>query len=420
MENVKLLTDSFRNELNNILTYWEQHTVDLEEGGFYGRLTEDDRVVTGAIKGAVLNARILYSFSAAYRLTGNARYRKLAERSLRYIKEYFMDPLFGGVYWSVSHNGQAVDTKKQIYAIAFTVYGLAEYARATGDTACLEWAKGLYVDIEKYSFDAAKGGYLEALTREWQEIADQRLSDKDANEKKTMNTHLHILEAYTNLYRVWPDETLGRKIRGLIDVFINHIIDPNTFHLVLFFNEDWERKSDIISYGHDIEASWLLAESAEVLGDQTLLRSVRAVAVKIALASMEGLLADGSMIYEFDLPADRRIKERHWWVQAEAMVGFLHAAQLTGELGESGELGEHELTGGTPLVEGAHFFQHFQALWDFTRQHIIDRQHGEWFWGINGDGSLMKGQDKAGFWKCPYHNSRACIEIINRLKNQHS
>lgn len=394
MENVKLLTDSFRNELNNILTYWEQHTVDLEEGGFYGRLTEDDRVVTGAIKGAVLNARILYSFSAAYRLTGNARYRKLAERSLRYIKEYFMDPLFGGVYWSVSHNGQAVDTKKQIYAIAFTVYGLAEYARATGDTACLEWAKGLYVDIEKYSFDAAKGGYLEALTREWQEIADQRLSDKDANEKKTMNTHLHILEAYTNLYRVWRDPVLAERIRGLIHVFRAHIVDDRTGHLRLFFDEHWGLRSNIISYGHDIEASWLLVEAAEVLEDAGLIRQVKELAVRIVLASTGGLNPDGSMSYEYDRDKEHMAAERHWWVQAEAMVGFLHAAQLTGE---------------------SHFYRKFKAVWEYTKQYIIDREKGEWFWGRRADGTVMDEPGKVGFWKCPYHNSRACIEVIRRL-----
>jgi mannobiose 2-epimerase len=289
-----------------------------------------------------------------------------------------------------------MDTKKQVYALAFTIYGLSEYSRATGDAVSLEWAKGLYQDIEKHSYDLRKGGYLEALTREWNEIADLRLSDKDANEKKTMNTHLHVLEAYTNLYRIWPDKELAGKIRELIGVFIRPIIDPKTGHLVLFFTEDWERRSDIISYGHDIEASWLLAEAAEVLEDPPLLQRVQDLSVKIALASTGGLRPDGSMIYEFDRTQNHRIEERHWWVQAEAMVGFLHAWKLTGE---------------------SHFYKKFRALWDFTREQIIDRLHGEWFWGVKGDGSLMKGEDKAGFWKCPYHNSRACIEIIRRLED---
>ena len=382
--------------MRHILDYWQQFTIDKVHGGFYGRLTNDNQVVESAVKGAVLNARILWSFSTAYLLEEDPGYLRMAERSLAYIRQHFIDHELGGVYWSVTAGGAPADTKKQMYAIAFTIYGLAEYYQAKADEEVLELAKKLYRDLEDHSYDRIRGGYMEALTRDWQPIADLRLSDKDANEKKTMNTHLHILEAYTNLYRVWPDEALAGKIRDLVDNFTGHIIDLRTHHLNLFFDEDWTLRSDIISYGHDIEASWLLLEAAEVLGDQALIREMKDLAVKIAIASTGGLNPDGSLSYEFSREDNHMIAERHWWVQAEAIVGFLNAWQLTGEM---------------------HFYWKFQAAWAYTKKYIIDDRKGEWFWGRTADGAIMEGEDKVGFWKCPYHNSRACIEVIRRLED---
>ena len=395
MENYKVLLPEFEKELNNILSWWGTFTPDREEGGFYGELNNDNEVIAGAVKGAVLNARILWSFSAAYNLTQDPGYLDPASRACMYIRDHFIDKDFGGVYWSVDAKGAPIDLKKQIYAIAFTIYGLTEYHRARPDKKVLELAKKLYEDIEGHSYDPLKGGYLEAFTREWAPVEDLRLSAKDANEKKTMNTHLHILEAYTNLYRVWQDEGLNKKIRLLLQVFEEHIVDPATHHLILFFDEDWTVRSAIDSYGHDIEASWLLVEAAEILEDEPLLHRTREMALKIAAASAEGLNADGSMSYELDRAQGHLIAERHWWVQAEAMVGFFNAGQMTGE---------------------EHYYRKFRAVWEYTRSSIIDRDKGEWFWGRHADGSLMAGQDKAGFWKCPYHNSRACIEIIRRLR----
>jgi mannobiose 2-epimerase len=402
LENSASLQVEFHEELRRILNYWARFSPDDEHGGFYGRLTDDNVVVPGAVKGGVLNARILWSFSAGYNLgrelgyghEESAIWLSLAGRALTYIMEHFVDKEFGGVYWSVDADGAPVDTKKQIYAIAFTIYGLTEYYRAQPIGEALDLAIRLYQDIETYSYDAERGGYLEALTRDWQPITDLRLSEKDANEKKTMNTHLHILEAYTNLYLVWPNPQLAEKIRGLIHVFSEHILDAATGHLRLFFDEDWSNRSNIISYGHDIEASWLLEEAAEVLDDAALTRRVKELALQIARAAVSGLDPDGSMWYEYDRDKDHRVNERHWWVQAEAMVGLLNAAQISGE---------------------AVFYHQFVQVWDYTKRHIIDHAKGEWFWGRNADGSLMEGQDKVGFWKCPYHNSRACIQLIRRL-----
>ncbi len=386
---------SFEKELESIFDFWITFTSDEKNGGFYGKIDHDNKVYPEAPKGSVLNARILWSFSAAYNLTQNPTYLKLAKQSFAYIDAFFIDKIYSGVYWTVDFQGKPLDTKKQIYALSFTIYGLAEYYKACQDGRALELAKQLFIAIEKYSFDPERGGYLEAFAQNWDELPDLRLSAKDANEKKTMNTHLHILEAYTNLYRIWPDELLEKQIRRLIHNFLEYMIDPKTHRLILFLDENWQPKSDTVSYGHDIEASWLLLEAAEVLNDEMLLLQVKKECVAMARAAASGLDADGSMYYEYEPQHQHLSKDRHWWVQAEAMVGFLNAWQLTGE---------------------QHFFDQFESVWKYIQKHIIDTENGEWVWGIRDDQTLMPGEDKAGLWKCPYHNSRALIEVIHRLK----
>ena len=215
----------------NILPFWMNKMTDRERGGFYGRISGEDVLMPDEPKGAILNARILWTFSAAYRLLKKPEYLAAATRAKRYLLDFFYDKQFGGIYWSVDCEGNPLDTKKQIYALGFAIYGLSEYARATGDEEALEYAIRLFEVIEKYSFDAEKNGYVEALTRDWQPIADMRLSDKDENEKKTMNTHLHILEPYANLYRVWKDGRLKTQLKNLIELFVTKILDTQTYHL---------------------------------------------------------------------------------------------------------------------------------------------------------------------------------------------
>ena len=245
------------------------------------------------------------------------------------------------------------------------------------------------------SFDRDKTGYLEAFTENWQPISDLRLSAKDANEKKTMNTHLHVLEAYANLYRVWPDETLRGQVVTLLHNFLDHFIDAETGHLNLFFDEDWNKRSTLISYGHDIEAAWLLLDSAEAINDVELIDQLKSLAVKITDSTLEGLDTDGGLWYEYE-PADNQlVKEKHWWVQAEAMIGFFNTWQITGD---------------------EKYLDLSISNWDFVKDKILDKNNGEWFWGINAYGRVMRSEDKAGLWKCPYHNSRACMEIIKRIE----
>ena len=394
-QQINRLRNEMRSELeNNILPFWMNKMEDNEQGGFYGEITGNDELRPEASKGAILNARILWTFSAAYRLLKKPEYLKTATRAKRYLIDRFYDPEYGGIYWELDYKGNPLDTKKQIYAIGFAIYGLSEYARATGDAEALEYAQRLFEVIEQHSFDPVQNGYLEALTRDWQPIEDMRLSDKDENEKKTMNTHLHILEPYTNLYRVWKDERLERQLRNLIDVFITRILDPQTGHLNLFFEEDWTNKYRIYSYGHDIEASWLIHEAALVLGDETVLKRIEPLIVRIAQAADEGLNPDGSMIYENFLDKQKIDRELHWWVQAENVVGHINLYQHFGD-------------------ESA--LDIAARCWEFIKAKLIDHEQGEWHWSILPDGTVNRKDDKAGFWKCPYHNGRMCMEVIERF-----
>ena len=388
----EILKQEMQKELTTrILPYWMERMVDQENGGFYGRITGQEELIPRADKGAILNARILWTYSAAYRLLGREEYKEMANRAKRYLIDHFYDSEFGGVYWSLNYRGEPLDTKKQIYAIGFAIYGLSEFHRATGDPEALMYAVRLFNDIESHSFAVLKNGYCEALTREWNEIADMRLSEKDANERKTMNTHLHILEPYTNLYRVWKDARLERQLYNLIGLFTEKILDKDTSHLQLFFDNDWQSKYPVVSYGHDIEASWLLHEAARVLGDAGLIAEIEPVVKKIAAAASEGLTSDGGMIYEKNLTTGHIDGDYHWWVQAETVVGYYNLFRYFGDCGA---------------------LQHSIDCWEFIKRHLTDDVHGEWFWSLRADGSLNRDDDKAGFWKCPYHNGRMCIELL--------
>ena len=390
---LKKLKNELNDELGHILNYWMKNTPDNEYGGFLGRIDAEDHVVPGSPKGSVLNARILWSFSAAYNLNKNPEYLKYAERAYQYITSHFIDKEFGGVYWTVDYKGNPLDTKKQVYANAFAIYALSEYYRASGNEDAKTAAISLYNLLDEHSYDAVRTGYLEAFTREWSPINDLRLSAKDANEKKTMNTHLHVLEGYANLYRIWPDNGLKAQIITLLHNFIDHFINPETYHLNLFFDEDWNSRSALVSYGHDIEAAWLLQEAAEIIKHEPLIERLKDISIKIAKTTLSGLDTDGGLWYEYE-PADNHlVKEKHWWVQAEAIVGFYNTWQITGD---------------------EKFLDQAEKTWEFVKNNIIDKQNGEWFWGIDENGNPMPNEDKAGIWKCPYHNSRACVEIVKR------
>ncbi|MCR5643338.1 MAG: AGE family epimerase/isomerase [Prevotella sp.] len=407
----------------NILPFWMEKMVDHDHGGFYGRIDGHGQLHPESEKGAILNARILWSFSAAYRVLHQPEYLEMATRAKDYFLQHFVDEVYGGVYWSLDFKGQPLDTKKQFYAIGFAIYGLSEYVRATGDREALDYALHLYECIEEHALDSVFNGYIEACTRDWGEIADMRLSELDANYPKSQNTHLHIIEPYANLYRcikelqagtscnylpaigsvlpvdiTVPDELMMRiegSLRNLINIFIDHILNPETHHLDLFFEKDWTRGAgQIESYGHDIECSWLMHEAALVLGDPNVLKKVETVVREVAKASEKGLRPDGSMIHEANLTTNHVDDDLHWWVQAENVVGWYNIYQHFGD--------EQAL-------------EHALQCWDYIKNHLIDWEKGEWYWSRHSDGTLNLDDDKAGFWKCPYHNSRMCLELIERI-----
>lgn len=378
----------------NILRFWLENMIDHENGGFYGRIDGQGKLHPEADKGAILNARILWSFSAAYRVLGNPEYLEAATRAKEYFLQHFIDEEYGGVYWSLDYKGRPIDTKKQFYAIGFAVYGMSEYSRATGDREALDCAIQLYHCIEDHALDEEHNGYIEACTREWGEIADMRLSEFDANYPKSQNTHLHIIEPYANLYRIWKSPELEASLRNIIGIFTDRILNPETHHLDLFFNMDWTRGAGHLeSYGHDIECSWLMHEAALVFDDSKVLEKVERVVIEVAKASEKGLRPDGSMIHEANLDTGHMDDDLHWWVQAENVVGWFNLYQHFGN-------------------EAA--FMKAQHCWDYIKKNLIDWENGEWFWSRHPDGSLNTVDDKAGFWKCPYHNSRMCLEIIER------
>ncbi len=377
-----------------IMPFWRTKAVDNENGGFYAHINHDMSIAKDEVKGLVLNARILWTFSAIYKTFKNEQDKKLAKRAYDYISEYFADKDYGGYFWSLNPDGSPAETKKQIYAQAFTIYALSEYYKITNDSNVLNEAIEIFKLIEKNAFDKEKNGYIEACTYDWKESEDLRLSPKDMNEKKSMNTHLHVLEAYTNLYMVWKDTELKKQLENLIEVFMEYIVNHKDNHLDLFFDDDWNSKSTLFSYGHDIESSWLLHEAALVSENKELIKTVEGVSIKIAEAAKLGIYQNKALLYEDDRAGKHKDHEFEWWVQAEAVVGFLNAMVITGD---------------SSYLELAY------PIANFIEDHIVDKINGEWFFRVDLNGKPITSHEKAGFWKCPYHNARACLEILHRV-----
>ena len=394
------LRAEIRQEYKDILAYWQRYAPDQEHGGFYGRVNYQNQPDNKADKGIVLNARILWSFSAALRHTHHEEYRPVADRAYAYIRDHFVDPTYGGVYWSVDAAGQPKYPLKHLYGQAFALYGLSEYVRATRSAPALALAKTQFQNMVKHGYDPKNGGFVEARAQDWSPATDYIISKYDNEEIKTMNTSLHLLESFTSLYRVWPDASVANQISGMLRMFLDHIIDPKTYRMNLFMDNEWKIRRTAISYGHDIEASWLLPEAADVLvaknpGDKPLQKKVRDTALKMARAATTGVdPTDGGLNYELD-PNGHLNTERSWWVMAEAMVGFMNAYQLT-----------HEKS----------FLDKSIASWAFIKKHLLDLKNGEWFSGVTIDHKVL-GQDKISMWKAPYHNSRACLEMLERLEH---
>ncbi len=377
----------------NILPFWIGRVVDAEGRAFFGSLTNDLAVDRSAERGALLTTRILWTFSAAYSRYRDPAYLAMADHAHADLSLHFHDAANGGYWWSVAADGSVLRDRKQVYGQAFAVYALTEYHAATGRREPLDQAIAAYRLIEAHARER-HGGYLEAFGRAWEPIADMRLSGVDLNEPKSQNTHLHIMEAYTRLLIAWPDPGLRRALLDLVEIMLARIVDPATGHLGLFFAEDWTPRYDRVSYGHDIEAAWLLTWAADVLREPGLASRVRPLAVRIAEVTLaEGVDADGG-VYNQGGPGGLTDTNKEWWPQAEAVVGFLNAHQLSGE---------------------ERFLAAALRAWDFIEARLIDRRNGEWFRGVTRDGRLLEGELKVSFWKCPYHNGRTGLEATRRL-----
>ncbi|WP_321342994.1 AGE family epimerase/isomerase [uncultured Draconibacterium sp.] len=396
IEELEILKEEMTLELENILEFWSTRTIDQKFGGFVGQIDQDGNVITGATKSAVLNTRLLWTFAAAYHVIGSEKLEQMATRAYDYLVNNFWDKEFGGLFWELDYKGEVVNARKQAYAQGFGVYALSEFYRATGNKESLELAKKLFSLIETNFRENQFDGYIEALDREWKPLADMRLSEKDANLPKSMNTHLHILEPYTNLYRVWPYNELRERILHLLDIFQTKIVNHQTGHFGLFFEMDWTPKSDIISFGHDIEGAWLLHEAAYEINATECLNAIQQTALKLVDATLkEGTASDGSLFYEKE--GEHLDTDRHWWPQAEAMVGLMDAWEITGK---------------------NQYLTKIAEVWNYIKENVIDYENGEWFGRIDERGTAISTEDKVGFWKCPYHNTRAMIEMIARINNK--
>ncbi|MDO7906808.1 AGE family epimerase/isomerase [Paenibacillus sp. JX-17] len=377
---------------------WQEHILpfwaglqDLEHGGYYGEVNVHLERDPLAPKGGIAAARQLWSFAAAYRVTRDPQWAGHARHAYLFLRDRLYDQEYGGIYWMADYSGRPQDTRKHIYAQSFAVYSLSEYCRATGDQEALSLAQNIFALVEGKGYDPQIQAYKEEFDREWNEQPNEMLSENGVVAEITMNTTIHILEAYTTLYRVWPDPLVHSALENLLSMLYQRVYDPVRKRLNVFFDRSWNSLLDLTSFGHDIEASWLIDDALQAIGSANpdYVRMVIDIAYQIADTAVQ---PDGSLINERH--GDHIDDTRIWWVQAEAMVGFYNAYQRTGD---------------------ERFLERIQQMWAYTKAHIIDsRNGGEWYWSVQGSGQ-PDSREIAGPWKCPYHNSRFCIELIERM-----
>jgi mannobiose 2-epimerase len=378
----------------NIIPFWLENSIDSVQGGFVGRMSNEGVNEIGAAKGLVLNARLLWSFSKMHQFTENPTCRKMANRAFDYILAHFWDTHYGGGFWNLNPDGSLLNSDKKIYGQAFLIYALSEHYLCTATEQSLKIAQQLFELLETHALDRENLGYFEVYNRDWSLAKDQRLSDEDMDTRKSMNNHLHLLEAFSNLYRAWKHPRVADRLKMLLELFCEKIINPSNGHLDLFFDEDWSRKSKIISFGHDIEASWLLCEAAGVLNDPVWIDKTRALGIKMAQSVYEKALGkEGGLYYEID-EAGQLNQNKEFWCQAEAAVGFLNAYQIT---------------------RNASFYEAAAGVWKFIRNNQVDREHGEWFLRLDSQNRPIRSLPKISEWKDPYHNGRCCMELVSRL-----
>ncbi len=382
-----------RKELTDrIIPFWKQLRDD-EHGGYYGYMDFDLNVDKCYEKGCILNSRILWFFSNAYMTLKDKTLLAEADHAYKFMRDCCEDKDFGGVFWSVSYDGKPLDTTKHIYNQAFAIYALSSYYAASNDGGALEFAMDLFEKIETIGTDSY--GYLESFNRKWELEDNDKLSENGLLADKTMNTLLHVLEAYTELYRVNKDEKVKAALVKILDAFRNQVYNEKTNRLEVFFDEKMNTISDLYSYGHDIEASWLLDRACTVLSDEKITAETKEYTNALVAEVYKEALDNGAMNNEcFKGVVDTT---RVWWVQAEAMVGFYNCYEKTKE---------------------EKYKDITEQLWEYIKKYIIDKRSGsEWFWDLDKDGNPVSKKPIVEPWKCPYHNGRMCMEIMRRCNN---
>jgi mannobiose 2-epimerase len=382
----------------NLLPFWRDRVFDHRRETFVAHMANDGTVRNDAPFGLILASRLLWTFAALSRRLGDPQDLELAWRAFEVLESSFRDREHGGYFWQVDVDGRPLDRSKKTYGQAFCIYALSELHLATNDAAPLEAALELFGRIERHAHDPEFGGYLEARAANWSETSNLQLSARDMVAAKSMNTHLHLLEAYTNLFTAIVDPRVARRLDELIGLFDRRIIrsPERATHLDHFFDARWHRLSENRTYGHDIEASWLLCETASGRGEDDLGETVRRRAIQLARSTLaEGLDSGGGLSYE-GIDGQVVNTDRDWWCQAEAVVGFWNAYQLTGE---------------QTFADAA------QKVWRFIQEHLVDCVNGEWFWRARADGSIDDSEPKVSEWKGPYHTVRMCLEMMRRLDN---
>lgn len=383
-------------ELFNILEYWSTEAIDETTGEFYGEIDHYGTKNPLANKGIIMYSRIMWTFSAASRFYQDDSYKNIANNAKNYIDNHFYDKEFGGYFWEVGFDGKVLVNKKQVYAQAFIIYAYTKYYLATGDTDALQKAMDVFAILESKCYDSKHGGYFEAYSNSWDRLEDVRLSARDHNLPKGMNTNLHVLEAYTTLFEATKNASVGKALEKEIEIFASKILGKDN-HVTIFFTENWIPQTTEQSFGHDIESSWLLWEAIEALGNKDLLAKYKLQ----VLAIVETFLAEGfnkktsSVLYEYFPETKKYDTDRHWWVQVEAMEGLANAFNITGD---------------------ETYRKLVFKIWEYITQYVVDQVHGEWFWRIDEDGYPVDSEPKISQWKCPYHNGRALMRIIQKIE----
>lgn len=384
-----IISEAKQELTQHIIPFWAK-LADKQNGGFYGYVDYNLELNKEADKGVILHSRILWFYSSCYSLLKDKQCLELANHAYQFIKNHCIDYELGGVYWLVNFKGQPVDDMKHTYNIAFAIYALAAYYNATGDKEALELAEKLFVDIETNTLD--QYGYMEAFSRDWKLVDNDALSENGLMADKTMNTILHLIEAYTELYKANKDEKVAERLKFQLSQMSDKVYDPQTNALRVFFNTKLEEIGDIHSYGHDIEATWLMDLACETLGDKELLEKFREMNLKISDNIQTIAVEDGAMNNERE--NEKIDKKRVWWVQAEAVVGFINAYENS---------------------KNESFLKTADSIWNYTKESLIDKRNGsEWYSEVSFEGTPNEQKEIVGPWKCPYHNGRMCLEVIKR------